>query len=197
MNKHTLPGHWATWHLCVCAESPGQSAPPFLGDGLLQRRLLVWTPLPQDVEHRLQLPQDPQCPSASKLKCSKIHFGYKGAQAAFRTWEQILSIYNRSILKIDFVGRKANREFKINRFVQHDGKSFKHILSSWKVFSIGICFNGNILYTCSLITNRVWSKATTNIIVSQHYGANHVGRVKRTSDFNIGTRILRWLSVQI
>ena len=44
-----LPGHGFVLQVSVCVADPTQSAPPWAGEGLVQERVRVFTPLPHDL----------------------------------------------------------------------------------------------------------------------------------------------------
>ena len=57
-----VPGHFLLWHIDISEESPLQFFPPLWGIGLLQTRVLVFDPPPQEwlqADHLFQLPHSP------------------------------------------------------------------------------------------------------------------------------------------
>ena len=55
IRQQLLPGQALSLQVCVSAELPKQSLPPCEGTGSLHRRILVFTPSPQDLEQVLHV----------------------------------------------------------------------------------------------------------------------------------------------
>ena len=61
----SLPAHVSLEQSCTSVSSPMQSSPPNSGVGLLQARIRVCVPVPQEAEHWPQLVQSPHSPSTA------------------------------------------------------------------------------------------------------------------------------------
>lgn len=68
----TIPGQGPTLQLRVAMESPIQSLPPCVGEGLLQLRLRLWIPPLQLTEHALHACQEPHWPFTVWNKTNNI-----------------------------------------------------------------------------------------------------------------------------
>lgn len=64
-------------HLAIWEASPGQGRPRFSGAGLLQRRVRVCSPPPQDAEHWLHACHCPQFPSTEERKKEERGFSFQ------------------------------------------------------------------------------------------------------------------------
>ena len=58
-----IPGHSLSKQECTCVSSPVQLSPPFFGSGVVQVRLFVLSPTPQEAEQDVQLLQALHPPS--------------------------------------------------------------------------------------------------------------------------------------
>ena len=62
IRKQLLPGQGIIWHATMSIAEPAQEEPPWAGAGLVQVRLLCFSPGPQVLEHSPYAPHSAQFP---------------------------------------------------------------------------------------------------------------------------------------